>query len=1008
MYRVSPIRYLSVFLYFLLILPVHAEVLKVSDIEGRDLMDSARVIVEGAELKAPERAIEFERWKQEFRQVDNISLFGGEYWLIFDIYNDTPVQDWVIDVNNSLVENIEYHVYAASERQSELSGFYQPDEYMFHYGKSIHIEPGDTIVLAVKVGGRYFASEPSIELTSKERYIESTMLESVLILAALGTLFSFSVYNLFVFLGSREPASLYYSLYLLTYFVSWALVFQVPNELFDFYYLEINYIPFFLLPLVSAYFCINFLQLGTHLPSARKILLWNGYISLALAIVSIFMIQYAHALATVTISVWVLVATYAGVYRWKQGFVAARYFVTAFICLLIPACFILPANIGLIPDLLPNAELATLMGGTLDAIFLAFALADRVELINKQNKDLTSQLESKVEIRTQALQSANHTLEHLIEELQEANETKNRFLANMSHEIRTPLTSIIGYAQGVLLGDIDKQEQHRVLKIISDSGSHLLNVINDILDLNKIEANKLVFENIPAPLFSILSQIESVSSKRAVDKGLKFEHIYHYPLPSEIVTDPTRLKQILLNLTNNALKFTKKGFVSIDVKAETDKLLIKVCDSGIGLDKEQKKELFSPFKQADSSITRRFGGTGLGLSISQHLAKGLGGEITLESEKGKGSEFCLSIELNTTSDTVWVNSAEEVWQAIPDKNTQLDVLPNFAAAKVLLADDHPNNRELVIALLQRMEIKVTAVDNGLKAVEAICKDKYDLILMDIHMPEMDGIQAFKKIRGQGCQTPIIALTANNMKHEVEEYLQIGFNGHLSKPIARQNFIEKLALFLRVEEHHTSIVSSNDMQSLIRDYAKDLVGYLQEVEDAWSRKEFKELQDISHRIKGSAGSFGFSLLGEQFSKIESQLKQQQQDNLASDVARAIAYGRQCTGAPGVDLAQAIVNHQFNVDNVLLGIKKLLEGYQVPMQRLRHAIQHKEPNSALIHLYKLSPEFKQLALGELDKHCEVLSGLLRQGSVYPDECLPIVQSLEQQLERLTEFYLLPSPT
>ena len=927
---------------------------------------------------------------------------GDRFFTLFELTNDTEESHWFVYPYGSVVESIQLHQYKADERNVYYSGYQHKNHIEYHYGSNIIIQPGETQVIAVLYESNFFFAPIKLVVSPMVDKGLDLKLENLTLLICLGIGLALSIYNLFIFIGSRERMYLYYALSTFCYMWGWAHVFGVIETVTYGDHSSWSMPPFLLGTAFSCYFAIKFLDLDRR----ARILYWIMHV---IGIISLLCIPVAYispgigiALASLASGSNLMIGLVAGILSWRKGYAPAKYFVFAFLAVVIPNMVGNLMNLGVLPGLNVNIYLLGILGNTADSLLLAFALAEKVRFINQKVQELTGELENKVEMRTQALMSANQTLEHLIDELQEANETKNRFLANMSHEIRTPLTSIIGYADGVLLGDISKEEQHRVLKIISDNGSHLLNVINDILDLNKIEADKLEFELIPTPLFAVLTQIESVSGKRARDEGLSFEHHYQYPLPSEIDTDPTRLKQILFNLTNNALKFTEKGQVSIDVKVDGDHLIIAICDMGIGLDAKQQEELFSPFKQADNSITRRFGGTGLGLSISQHLAKGLGGDIRVSSVKSQGSEFSLAIGLKTTSDTIWVNSVEEVWQSTPTKTFQQNTLPAFAHAKVLLADDHPNNRELVAALLKRMKINVTAVENGQQAIDAVFYQRFDLILMDIHMPEVDGIQAFKQIRSQGCETPIIALTANNMKHEVEEYLEIGFNDHLAKPIARHHFVEKLDLFLQQNIREETVIDNSDMQGLIRDYASDLKGYLQEVSDAWEQQNLQELQDIAHRIKGSAGSFGFSRLGLLFADIETQLKEERHEDLQQNLSAALAYGQQCIHIPGVNIAKAIVNHQFNIDQYHQELECLLSGYQPSLERLSDAVANSEPNSALIYLHKLMPDVQQLALDELDKLFTQLSHLLHQGSIYPDECLPLVKAVKHQFEALDLFY------
>jgi two-component system, sensor histidine kinase LadS len=959
-----------------------------------------QVFKSNSNILPPKQTNKITAWLSSLNAINEIELTGGTYWYHLTIAPQSHERDWVIDVTNSLVENIDFYLYDDSLLWHQPSGYYEPSEYAFHYGRPLTLEVNKPYQLLIRLDSRYYASQPRVEIHSKSEYRQLVLFDTVLVISSLGTLLALGLYNLFVYAGSREKSHLYYALYLFTYFSGWALVFQVPNNLFNWHLLELTYVPFFILPLVGAYFCTTFLQLEIYLPRLAKLLKINGFISLALLPSSVFLIGYAHSLATITIGIWVVAATFAGVHRWLKGFRPAAYFVIAFMSLLIPALFILPANIGLIPDLLDNAELVTLLGGAIDAIFLAFALADRLNIVTQKNFELTNTLEHTVENRTAQLKQANLQLEQTNSDLIEASDAKGRFLATMSHEIRTPLTSIIGYADGILLGDIDKAEQERVTKIIAENGNHLLRVINDILDISKIEANKLDFESIPTPLFSVLAQIESIVGKRARDKGLAFHLEYEFPLPAQINTDPTRLKQILFNLTNNAIKFTEQGYIGLSVGLVDNRLQIKVKDSGEGISAQQQEQLFQPFTQADSSINRRFGGTGLGLSISRRLAHGLGGDISVDSTPRKGSTFTLNIDLSVVQNSPWINNVGEIWQSTPTKSVQPVALPNFQGNKVLLADDHPSNRELISILLKRMNITVTEVENGQQALETVFYQKFDLILLDIHMPLMDGTEALKQIRAAGNYTPVIALTANNMKHEIEHYMRLGFSDHLAKPISRHHFISKLSHYLNKQGDIDNPLQNGDMLKLIEDYQQDLRDQVNNLEKALEQRDLTIISEIAHRIRGSAGSFGFDIIGQKFADIEHCALQDDEIAVTYELPKAIALTKQCIDLPGVDIAQGIVKHHNSAENFLRAISELVAHSQQTLKDLTAALDNNEINSALVHFYKFFPATYDCALVQSEVAFKALEEMIKQGKLEPEQYSPQLIIIEAHFAELNE--------
>ena len=534
--------------------------------------------------------------------------------------------------------------------------------------------------------------------------------------------------------------------------------------------------------------------------------------------------------------------------------------------------------------------------------------------------------------------------------------------------------------------------------MVKESGESLLAVINDILDISKIEANKLEFEAIPTPLFAVLAQIESVVGKRARDKGLAFHLDYQYPLPAQIYTDPTRLRQILFNLTNNALKFTEQGFIGLSVAIEHGQLSIKVKDSGEGISTTQLKQLFQPFAQADSSINRRKGGTGLGLSISQRLARGLGGDIQVDSVPRKGSTFSLHIDLNVVENSPWISSVSEIWQATPTKTIKTVSLPDFSGNRVLLADDHPSNRELIAILLRRMNISVTEVENGQQVLDTLFYQQFDLLLLDIHMPQLDGCEALKQIRAAGNHTPVIALTANNMKHEVQHYLRLGFSDHLAKPLSRHHFVAKLAKHLSKHSAAQSHLQQKDMLVLIRDYQQELLIQLQKIESAWQQKDLTQISEVAHRIRGSASSFGFDLVSEKFADIEQSALQDDEIALSYTLPKALLLSRQCANLPQVDIPQGIVNHHNSVEQFLYALYELLNVAEHSFQDMLDALADNTVNSALVYLNDFQPHIKKCALLGSIEACEQLEVLFIQGDCNPYLTAPLIQQLKMHLSQL----------
>lgn len=360
------------------------------------------------------------------------------------------------------------------------------------------------------------------------------------------------------------------------------------------------------------------------------------------------------------------------------------------------------------------------------------------------------------------------------------------FLANMSHEIRTPMNGIIGMAELLKRTPLNT-EQKEYVDIITASGENLLTVINDILDFSKIEAGKIVLESIPFSLKDEIRNVISILDFQAKKKGINLITEIDDEVPEYVKADPVRLKQVIINLVNNAIKFTDTGSVTLNVSCqEVNKkkriVLFKVIDTGIGISEEGVQRLFKSFSQVDISITRKYGGTGLGLAISKNLVELMNGEIGVESELGHGSTFWFTAKLNAmTQDEIEEYKNKNEKEQVNSKSVKT------RGYNILLAEDNLINQKVASAHLKKFGHKVTIANNGIEAVDFFSKFRYDLILMDIQMPEMDGIVAAQLIRDYEKEnrnlerTPIIAMTANVMEEDIKKYMDQGMDGFIGKP-----------------------------------------------------------------------------------------------------------------------------------------------------------------------------------------------------------------------------------
>ncbi|MGZ4118244.1 MAG: PAS domain S-box protein, partial [Bacteroidia bacterium] len=478
---------------------------------------------------------------------------------------------------------------------------------------------------------------------------------------------------------------------------------------------------------------------------------------------------------------------------------------------------------------------------------------------------------------------------------EQSKRAKEIFLANMSHEIRTPMNAIIGFSRLLKEGALSAK-QFSYLDAIISSSENLLVIINDILDFSKIESGKISLEEIPFNLETTIERVIKQVELKSLEKSIALKVIYDPKLPKILIGDPFRVGQVLLNLVNNSVKFTRQGSIKVicslnDINKDSVNVSFKIADTGIGIKKEILAKIFEDFIQADDSINRKYGGTGLGLTISKQLIELMGGEISVESVIGLGTIFTFSLSFKIASH-----------EQIPKKEKKIVDLKKLTGRKILLAEDNEFNQMLALSILESWEADVSIAKNGKEALDLIAKNNFDIILMDIQMPEMDGIEATKIIRKKlKFKTPILALTANAFKTDREKYMKSGVNDYITKPFDSENLYRKIVNLLpkekvKIKAEKTKVEKVNKLalqpvsniygtvytfdklkqgpdfdtkfllkmsEIFIKTTTKDLLL----LNSAFRKKDFNTIKKIAHKLKSSMDTLKISSLHDVVRKIE---------------------------------------------------------------------------------------------------------------------------------------------
>lgn len=717
-------------------------------------------------------------FKKNVLRVSKVGLTGGRYWLNVRVQISSNSQqlripqEWTFGRLGSYIETVELYVFDEVGEQYKRSGQFYPHDYPLHYGADFFMSPGRTYDLWVLYESRYFTGIPTAHLLPKQEYAYEVLVDNLLIIGCLGSIIILALYNLLLSVWTRSRDYLYYSLYLVSTFIGWAAVFKVFSQTMGITHVGLIIVPFYLNIILNIFFYRHFLAIDEKYSMLYRY--GNAVAIVAFLLACAFPLLplwTSYLLINLMTLFWLSGGLISGIIRLRDGYKPARFYIAGFTCMVIGGALVVLPFLGL-PRLTQKEYLITLVAQTLDVLLLAIALADRINIM-RQEKAMALQYAREVDQKaTQVLLEANQKLSHALNVSEENQRQKDQFIMAVSHELRTPLNAISA-SLGQLVDAKEEQEKTLLHHYIQFGTDRLSSQVENLIMLAETDQKKIQPHQRCFPLASVLQRIQRLAEGYLFNKPVTFSIVRTGEDCTHCRGDDYLLIRLLTPVLENACKFTEKGSVRISVDVGQNSVTFCFEDTGVGIDPAMQARLFESFTQASTGYQREYGGLGIGLTVSQRLARLLGATLEINSQHGSGTRFSLTVPLQA-------------------ENVEPGGLNVSMGRHALVVEDNEINARVLNALLKKLGFSTELAENGALALDRVKDTSFDIVLMDLQMPVMDGFASAAAMRKLGVHCPIVAVTANSDYEARIKCFDVGMNDLLTKPLNKDLLQEKLA------------------------------------------------------------------------------------------------------------------------------------------------------------------------------------------------------------------------